>query len=272
MFTILTPLTCMALLFAAEAPAAEIRVITFNVLVEISAKPGVPSWKDRRELCAQALKEKDPDLIGLQEPMPTQVQFFLGRLEGYVDVQAENYPDATLLYKRDTFDELERGHWWLSPTPEKRSRGFGNFLPRILVWAKLRHKPTGREMYVFNTHFDNSMPSQVKMAELCEQKMKPFLETGLPMIFLGDFNTDQKRGDYARLTSNGWQDSYRVSKHASVDGRDDNVPTILGNARIDHVFYRGEGLKPIAWERMESPDPAKLLSDHYPVFVVFQWQ
>ena len=34
------------------------------------------------------------------------------------------------------------------------------------------------------------------MAELCEQRLAPFAVHGLPMLFLGDFNTDQKRGDY----------------------------------------------------------------------------
>lgn len=253
----------------------ELRVMTFNVLVEISKVEGVPSWKDRKEVCAQLIREKDPDLLGLQEPSPAQVEFFLEEFPGYASVIGEGWTDVALLYKKELFEELERGHWWLSPTPEKRSRGFGNFLFRILVWAKLKHKPTGREMFVFNTHFDNSMPSQVKMAELCEKKMEPFIKEGLPMIFMGDFNTNQKRGDYPRLVSNGWQDSYKVSPLASPDGRDDNVPTMYkvdSIGRIDHIFYQGPGLTPIHWERLESPDPKRALSDHHPVMAVFRLQ
>jgi endonuclease/exonuclease/phosphatase family metal-dependent hydrolase len=260
---------------AEPSEGTELKVMTFNVLVEISRKPGVPSWKDRKGVCAQLVREKDPDLLGLQEPTPRQVEFFLEAVPGYTAVVADDFPDAALLYKTEVFEELERGHWWLSPTPEKRSRGFGNFIPRLLVWAKLKHKPTGKEMFVFNTHFDNSMPSQVKMAALCEEKMGPFINTGLPMIFMGDFNTNQKRGDYAKLTSNGWQDSYKVSPHASPNGRDDNVPTMYkddGVGRIDHIFYQGPGLKPISWERLESPDPNRALSDHHPVLAVFQFQ
>jgi endonuclease/exonuclease/phosphatase family metal-dependent hydrolase len=184
----------------------------------------------------------------------------------------KGYPDAALLYERERFEEKERGHWWLSPTPEKVSTGFGNTLPRLVVWAQLRDKLTDKELIVFNTHFDNTMPSQERMAELCSRQFEKFTPRGLPMLFLGDFNTDQKRGDYARLTSGGWRDSYTTAEQASDDGRDDRVATHLGGTRIDHIFYHGEGLTPIAWQRLESPDPARALSDHFPILARFRWK
>lgn len=248
--------------FAAEP--VELKVISFNVLVDFSPQPGVPKWADRKDLCIQVLREQNADLLGLQEPSPGQVKFFLAQLPDYEPVHYKTYTDATLLYKRELFEELERGTWFLSPTPERVSTGFGNALPRVVVWAKLKHKPSGRELLVFNTHFDNSMPSQVKMAELCQKKFATFAEQKLPMIFMGDFNTNQKRGDYARLVSEGWRDSYCASSKASPDGRDDNVPTHLNQTRIDHIFYHG-AIKALSWERLESPDPQKLLSDHYAI-------
>ncbi|MBL9123938.1 MAG: endonuclease/exonuclease/phosphatase family protein [Planctomycetaceae bacterium] len=249
---------------AMAAEPVELKVISFNVLVDFSRQEGVPKWADRKDLCIQVLREQNADLVGLQEPSPGQVKFFLAELPGYEAVHYKGYTDATLLYKRELFDELERGWWFLSPTPERVSTGFGNALPRVVVWAKLRHKPSGRELLVFNTHFDNSMPSQVKMAELCQQKFAEFTPQMLPMIFVGDFNTDQKRGDYAKLVSNGWQDAYRASPRATPDGRDENVPTHQQGTRIDHIFYHG-ACRALAWERLESPDPQRLLSDHYAI-------
>lgn len=246
------------------AEPVELKVISFNVLVDFSPQKGVPKWGDRKDLCAQVLREQNADLVGLQEPSPGQVKFFAEQVPGYGAVHYKGYTDATLLYKQATFDELDRGSWFLSPTPERVSTGFGNALPRVVVWAKLRHKPSGRELLVFNTHFDNSMPSQVRMAELCQQKLKTFAEQKLPMIFVGDFNTDQKRGDYARLISDGWHDAYRASPLATPDGRDENVPTHQGGTRIDHIFYHGP-CRAVGWERLESPDPQKLLSDHYAI-------
>ena len=258
----------------ARAEPFSLTAVTFNVLVEISNPEGVPPWRERRELCVEMLQDTEADLIGLQEPTPNQVRFLLDALPAYkaiyYDEKAPGYTDATLFYRQATFGLLESGHWWLSPTPDRISIGFGNTLPRIVVWAKLKHISSNRELLVFNTHFDNSMPSQVRMAELCERMLEPFYEQRLPMFFLGDFNTDQKRGDYARLTSNGWHDSYRVSEHASPEGRDDNIATMVGSQiRIDHIFYRGEHITPVAWQRLASPDPDRLLSDHYPVLAKF---
>ena len=101
--------------------------------------------------------------------------------------------------------------------------------------------------------------------------LAPFTGQGLPAIFMGDFNTDQKRGDYPRLTSRGWQDTYKVSAEASEGGRDDNVSTTLDGARIDHIFYYGGALSPVSWRRLESPDAATPLSDHYPVLARLRW-
>ncbi len=253
---------------AAERQPIELDVVTFNVLVDFAGNKKFPPWKKRRGLCVEVLRRVDPELIGFQETLPRQVQYLLKHLPGYTAIhEPGGYTDATIFYKTDLFELLDKGHWWLSPTPEKRSTGFGNFLPRVVVWVKLRDRATGTTFYFFNTHFDNTRPSQSKMAALCQQKLGPFMQTGLPLIFVGDFNTDQTRGDYPRLTSNGWRDAYLVSEHASPDGRDDNISTVAdGHKRIDHIFYYGQQITPLKWERVESPDPETLLSDHYPVY------
>lgn len=260
-----------------DAAAVTLKVVTFNVLVDFAPQPGVPPWSQRKELCSQVLRESQADLIGLQESSPGQIKFFAEELPGYaahyyVSESGSPYPDAALMYREEAFERLDEGHWWLSPTPERVSTGFGNVLPRLVVWVRLKHRPSGRELYFFNTHFDNSRPSQDRMAELCQRLFEPFVAEGLPLIFVGDFNTDQERGDYPRLTSGGWADAYRASPLASPNGRDDNVPTFPNGKRIDHIFYHGPGLKAIRWERLESPDPDRPLSDHYPVYAELEWR
>lgn len=254
-----------------RAADVSLKVMTFNILVEISNDPRIAPWKRRREACAEVIRRFDADLVGLQEPTPGQVQYLVETLPAYASIIAEKYSDATILYRKNRFTVLERGHWWLSPTPERWSTGFGNFLPRIVLWARLRDA-SGLEFYFINTHFDNTRPSQIKMAELCQQKLAPLMRSGRPLIFTGDFNTNQKKGDYPKLTSNGWQDSYLVSSKASPDGRDDNVSTTLAPAdRIDHIFYFGPGIRPVHWERLESPDRSlAAYSDHFAVGAEFR--
>ncbi|MFP4499888.1 MAG: endonuclease/exonuclease/phosphatase family protein [Candidatus Hydrogenedentota bacterium] len=291
------------LLFAAPPVSAEegdaphtLRLLTFNVLVNWENKEGVPPWKDRRALCLAVTQEADADLIGFQETAPKQADFFRDNLPGYgvvgeialseeqvaafseilPIVRAMNitrYTDALLFYREALFDKLDEGHWWLSSTPEKLSADFGNEMPRIMVWAKLRHKPSGRLVVVAVTHFDNTLPSQVHMARLAHEKLQPFIDAGLPVIFMGDFNTSHERGDYGKLTEGAWTDSYLVSPEASDTGVDSNVSTRFGGqVRIDHIFYHGAGFDALAWKRIESPDPDRVLSDHFPVFAEIAWK
>ncbi|MCA9413109.1 MAG: endonuclease/exonuclease/phosphatase family protein [Candidatus Omnitrophica bacterium] len=270
---------------------SEIRVMTFNVKVDFEEDSRVPPWDDRKDLCAQVVKEARPDLLGLQETSPNQLAFFQDLLEGYEtvgktplpseerelfetlfpplkEIGFDSYTDVILMIRKEVFEILDQGHWWLSPTPDKASIGFGNIFPRITVWARLKHTPSGREIVAVNTHFDNTAPSQERMAKLCQEKLQIFVDEDLPILFFGDFNTDQGRGDYPLLTSGGWKDSYLASPEASETGRDDNVPTIGGRSRIDHIFYYGKSLQAVEWKRLESPDPKRALSDHFPVLSV----
>ena len=141
---------------SSNGASLELSVVTFNVMVDVTPTPGVPGWAKRKELCARMLRDAHAELIGLQEPSPAQVKFLTDEVPGYEAIFYKGYPDATLLYKKEVFEEEERGHWWLSPTPERVSIGFGNVMPRLVVWAKLRHRAIGKSIYVFDTHFDNT--------------------------------------------------------------------------------------------------------------------
>jgi endonuclease/exonuclease/phosphatase family metal-dependent hydrolase len=247
------------------AAEVELKVMTYNVLVEISSVPGIPPWRSRKDAVVDLIRHENLDLIAVQETAPRQLTFLAEKLPEFGLIQDSKFTDAALFYRKDLFDLVEQGQWWLSPTPEKHmSKGFGNFLPRLLVWARLKHRATGGILVAASTHFDNTEPSQNKMAALCQEKWKPFTQTGQPIIWMGDFNTDQSRGDYPMLTSHGFQDAYTASPSASPGGKDDNVPTFPGEngKRIDHILYFGP-VRPIEWKVMTYPNT--ILSDHYPV-------
>jgi endonuclease/exonuclease/phosphatase family metal-dependent hydrolase len=256
----------MSTISSLGAEEIKLNVMTYNIMVELSKVEGIPPWKKRREANLELLKKHDLDLIAIQEPTPRQLESIISGLPEYGCVQDEKFTDAAILYRTELFEVVEKGQWWLSPTPEKAmSKGFGNFLPRILVWARLKHRPTDREFIVASTHFDNSLPSQVKMAKLCQEQFKPLIAKNLPMIWMGDFNTDQERGDYPTLVSNGWRDAYLASPKASKDGRDDNVGTFPGHTRrIDHIFLHGP-IKATSWQTLPWKEGEMALSDHYPV-------
>lgn len=276
-------------------PAPEaLRVLTFNVKVDFEEDETCPPWDVRKSLVAEVVKNADADLIGLQETSPNQLKFFQELLPGFdtvgdLSLGAEEleyfhttfpplkaldittFTDVNLMFRRELFEKIGEGHWWLSPTPEKPSSGFGNVFPRVAVWARLKHKPSGREIIAAVTHFDATSPAKHPMAALSHEKLKPFVDEGLPVIFVGDFNTDPGHEAYDTLVPEGWQDAYTVSPKAGPGGRDHNVTTAAWEVRIDHILYRGDALKAVEWQRLESPAKEKALSDHYPVFAVLEW-
>ena len=280
---------------ACEAEAdSPLRVLTFNVKVDFEVDASCPPWDLRKDFCAQVVQEARADVIGFQETSANQLAFFEAALPGYgvsgdialtpeeqdyfisrfpplKEIGIGAYTDAILMYRADVFDKVDEGHWWQSPTPGEVSTGFGNVFPRIAVWARLKHKASGQDILVAVTHFDNTAPAQQHMAALSHDKLKPFIDEGLPILFLGDFNSGATTEAYGVLTSGGWQDSYTASPEASPGGRDNNVPTIGGSARIDHIFYHGEALQADTWQRLESPDPKSALSDHYPVLATLKF-
>ena len=61
----------------------EVTLITFNVLADVARThpmspwhARVPVWDERKVLCVQALHQAQPSILGLQEVMPHQFDFF----------------------------------------------------------------------------------------------------------------------------------------------------------------------------------------------------
>ena len=268
------------------ADEMDINLITFNVTADFLAPPGVPPWEERKLLCAEVLRQACPSILGLQEVMPRQFDFFQAHLPEFEAITVtetttnetllrplrqryglpalQTFPtpyEVVLFFRTTDFLRIDAGYWWLSPTPETLSVGFGNVAPRVVVWTHLRHHVSGRELIVFNTHLDGSCTRP--MVDLCRRQMAAFIQRDLPLIFMGDFNVSPDQEEYTMFVGDGWKDAHAVSDQSEeatfVDGR-----------RIDHIFYRGAQLAPRRWTRLVSPDPYRRLSDHDPVFAQFR--
>jgi endonuclease/exonuclease/phosphatase family metal-dependent hydrolase len=274
------------------ARADTLSVITANIAADFLTPPGVPPWTERRQPYVQALRAADPAIIGMQEVTPRQFAFLQRQLAdfGALTVPTAN-PDPTLLaawrekygaagfmappdpyevvlfYRRASCVLLAGGHWWLSPTPERPSVGFGNIAPRVMLWAHLLHRPSGRELIVFNTHIDRRCTAP--MLELCRQRCASFAGRGLPMLLIGDLNVNPADPEYAALIAAGWHDAHAATASAEAATFLFDTPAAPAG-RIDHILYRGGGIAPLEWSRLASPDSARRLSDHDPVAASFR--
>lgn len=223
----------------------ELRVMTYNILVDLE-NPDYDPWTDRLGGIADTIKRHDPDLIGLQEPIQSQVDEILGACPGYSAVhQDAEFTDATILYRTARFSEGKMNIYWLSPTPEEEySLGFGNILPRMVIRVVLRDEAAGRSFYFITTHFDNTAPAQDLSAPLFLERTEPLAEK-LPVVITGDFNSNLDSSAYEILVEGTGssafklQNSFDLAPDWSMDTNVDPPPDYDTDHRIDHIFLAG---------------------------------
>lgn len=234
-------------------PPEPLRVMTFNILCFI-CDPSYDPWEERLEHFRDVFARHDPDLIGMQELfLPADVQSILDRLpHGYAAISYPGgdgfnpYPDATLFYRTDRFEELEHGFFWLSPTPdEPMTTGFApSQLVRLVAWAHLKRLGDGRELLFVTTHVDNNQPSQQLSAPLILERLEPWAAQ-MPVLVTGDFNSNTTSTAYRILTEGApghdfrLHDAYDLATRHVVDSNQEPVPAYDATHRIDHVFLQG---------------------------------
>lgn len=238
-------------------PPQPLSVMTFNVLCSVCNPSEYDPWDERLGYFADIFQRHDPDLIGIQEltPLAGEVDALLAVAPGRAALffQQEDwppYPDAAILYRKSRFRVLEHGEYWLSPTPDvPRSTGFAEpQLPRLVVWARLLDKAGDREMFFASTHFDNNSPSQALSAPLVLERTAAFAAT-LPVVFVGDFNSQPADEAYATLTTDDshgfvFENAYDLAPNPGIVENQDPDPVYDPADRIDHVFVAGAG---VAW-------------------------
>ncbi|HEX5944266.1 MAG TPA: endonuclease/exonuclease/phosphatase family protein [Anaerolineales bacterium] len=270
----------------------KISIVTSNISADFLSPPGVPSWEARQLPYVDVLRKAEPDIIGLQEVTPRQLQFLQRQFSEFTALTVPvNNPTPDLLtawqakyrqvgfpeipspyeiilfYRPDTIRLLSSGHWWLSPTPDVPSIGFGNTAPRVVLWARLHHLASNREFVIFNTHIDQRCTNA--MIELCRKKFAEFEENDSSLLLIGDLNFDEKDPNYDLLITDGWNDSHKAALEANSSTFLYNRPGMPGG-RIDHILYRSKEFLPKTWSRLLPPASNERISDHDPVHVEFQ--
>lgn len=239
---------------------SRLRVLNYNVMCSFCKNEDhsdwVHDWKARVPWLSDVVQRYDPDLIGLQElsaigleaGTPDEASQILGTDTWGVyyyrtkpgDAFEFDYPDAILAWRKSRFDLLEKGEFWLSPTPDTAySIGFakGMQFPRLVVWARLKDKASGREFAFANTHFDNNTPSQDLSAPLSLERLAPLAAKG-PVIFCGDFNSTPSSTAFAKLTGGAPKllDTYAQAPKKTQESNATPTPEWKEPERIDHVY------------------------------------
>ncbi len=256
-----------------------LRVMTFNIRF---AHPddGVNRWTHRKQMVASVIRFHGADLAGLQEALRPQIDDLAELLPEYAwfgvgrDDGGDGGEFSPVFYRKSQFTLVTHATFWLSEQPQvPGSRGWDAALPRIVTWGKLRDLRTGREFYIFNTHFDHiGQRARRESARLLLRKIAEIAPIA-PVVLTGDFNAGPAADPYRILTGqiNGadpaLQDAYAVSEtphHGPAATFTGFEPMPRGD-RIDYIFinqlFRVKKHGTLA-DRFGDRWP----SDHFPVF------
>lgn len=269
---------------AQGSTAAPLTVVTYNIRYD-NRNDGDNVWANRRDAMAVYLKATGADLIGLQEAEPQQRAWLADALTDYAwygvgrNAEPDQGEGTPIFYRRERFDVLDRGTFWLSTTPDvPGSRGWDAALPRVASWLRLRDKQAGLEFVAINTHFDHMGPqARLESAHLLTRKVDELARSGntrLPVILTGDFNSRPADAPYAAITkpaeaSLTLLDAQHLSRTPPTggDSTSNSFTAIAPGAKIDYIFVRD--VAGVISHHIEDPRiDGRFVSDHQPIVAV----
>lgn len=266
-----TPVTVVSPETVPEAKITQdITVMSYNVYIKGT---GEKSPENRTPLVAENIKKYSPDSFGLQEADEGWMERLPAIMTDYDYVGIGRNSNngggeaSPIFYKKDKFELLDSGTFWLSKTPEKASRGWDAMFKRVCTYAILKDKTTGFTYAHFNAHFDHlGVIARLESVAVVAAKIAE-IAPGLPVVFSGDLN-DYENGDmYNRVLESGLKDTKTLA--SSVSGG--NVTyhgyseLVEKEAPIDFIFTNSLSTQVHSYAVVSEKINGIYASDHHPV-------
>lgn len=269
--------------------SSDIRVMSYNIRYG-TANDGPNHWNLRKDWMVETIEAFRPDLLGTQETLAFQKDFLASKLPGYEafgvgrDEGNDKGEMTALFYRKDRFEKVEGGHFWLSKTPEKPgSKSWDTSLTRMVSWVKLKDKTRSddaAQILFLNTHFDHrGKVAREESARLIRTKSLELAKGG-PIILTGDFNAGDNEPPYPALFGAiEGKPSHLVDTFRSIHPQPGNEEGTFSSfsaketrgARIDWIGcsrdwqIRGAGID-------RTQKNGRTPSDHFAVTAVLGWK
>ncbi|MFI2741524.1 endonuclease/exonuclease/phosphatase family protein [Zhouia sp. PK063] len=266
-------LCCMAL-FSSCAFSQEYKLLTYNLRYD-EPSDGMNAWSNRKNEVTDLLNYYQPDVFGTQEGLKHQLDFIKSQLNSYTyfGVGRDDGKDAgehsAIFYNTTKLKLYKSGNFWLSPTPEKPSKGWDAVLPRLCTYGIFKDKKTKQKFMVFNAHFDHvGIKARIESVKLIVKKIKELNTGNIPAFFMGDLNLTPDT-EPIKLASTLMHDSRTHSKmkpygpEGTYNGfHFDRKP----KNRIDYIFTT-DGIAVKKYITIDDFKDFKYPSDHLPVMI-----
>lgn len=259
------------LFFQMDVSAQPVRVMSYNIRYDNPAD-GLNAWNNRKEFLAEQVTTTNPDILGIQESLPSQVDWLATALKGYDKAGIGRDEDGTgesvtIFFRAERFELTESKTFWLSETPNEVSKGWDAAIRRICTYVRLRDRNTGQILLVLNTHFDHVGPlSRRNSAELLCKKISELNNDKHPVILLGDFNATQDSSPI-EILKNDLAEARLAAvnvnrpQQGSYNGFDTTKPA---EDLIDHIFVSKE-ISVSNFRMLVEERKGLYPSDHFPV-------
>ena len=225
---------------------------------------GGNSVEDRVPRFTALMQEYCPDVLAVQEHS--------GGWGGFIDTEfSDIYTQVSIqglafYFRTDRYEVLDKGGFFMSPTPDVRSQFEGDSGPRSCIWAIAKDKFTDTTILFINCHPDwNNDTQRALQVDVIFQVMGEKMQE-YPTILAGDFNTEPTGPVYPRILQE-FKDTYQ---EAEVKLSDINYTChSFGESSkfIDYTFYNSI-LKPTHY-RIINDTYNGHVSDHYGIFTDF---
>lgn len=250
--------------------------MTYNVRYD---NPGdsANSWKYRKDNLCRLIKEKNPDLLGVQEALANQVKDMESLLQDYdsYGVGRDDGKDkgeySAIFYKRSRFTFLEGGNFWLSEEPGIPGvPGWDAACTRIVTWVKVEDNLSGHILFHCNTHFDHiGKKARVKSARLLKHYIRS-LAKGQTLVVTGDFNCTSASKPMKILQKGRLRLKDSRTLANNIKGPGFTYSTFFVNGKheeiIDHIFV-DKSLVVDDYEVSDENVDGRYFSDHLPVTI-----
>lgn len=263
-----------------------LRVATFNMLFDLYDHKMEPQyrWPQRLPRIVDTLSEMKPDILGVQELYPNQVNDLMPYLENDYAFFARPCSDGEMngiFYLKERFEVVGSQVWYMTETPSAPNSA-------TLTMLQLKDRRTGRQFAIFNTHlaFSNIEKRHFQVHFICQQMAS--LVKQMPVLLTGDLNTFPNRldlgklpfydGDYLHrlLLKNALYDAKEMALIGHLgpygtftNGSDDGSPfngTGTPGVFLDHI-YISAGIIPLIHAVQPGTVGGLYPSDHMPLLV-----
>lgn len=266
----------LLLIWVSSVPKAQIlQLMTYNIRYD-NPNDGPNAWPNRKAILTAQLAFYEPDVFGLQEALPNQVDQISNALPQYNHVgiarDGEKLGEASpIFYKISRFDLLQQNTFWLSETPNKISKGWDAALNRICTYVLLKDKKSKQKFWVFNTHLDHMGElARTNSIQLILNKISQLNTANSPVFLMGDFNTEPTAERIINLKKE-MNDSFEVSLEkpfgpsGTFNGFKHNEAV---TSRIDYIFVsKNKSLQVLKCAVLSDSQNLYYPSDHLPVYV-----